>query len=109
MTAVNEELQAEGLTGLTLVNDSDLQETVEAAAKVPELEKKVTDLDAEKVLNLATITDLQKVVAEQKKELGKPEEDAKPPVSNEIDSTGKPAVVNKFETSFDREFKARFK
>lgn len=109
LAAVNEELQAEGLTGVTLVNDADLHETVEAAARVPELEKKVTDLDAEKVLNLKKITDLQKVVDQQKIELGKPAEEVHQPVSDVIDSTGTPPVVDIFETSVDREFKARFK
>jgi ATP-dependent protease ClpP protease subunit len=98
----NAELESEGIIGLSLVSDTDLQETVTAAAKVPGLEKQVTDLSADKVTLTTTVTNLQLQV----KELGaKPAEEVVTPVTDAIDSTGKkPEVVtNAFETSFDRE------
>jgi len=105
----NAELEAEGVTGVTLVSDKDLEETITEAAKVPDLEKKAEDLEKEKVSNLAKITELQKVVDQQKKELGKPAEELTVPITDALDSTGKKPVVNSYETSFDREFNARFK
>lgn len=104
--AVNDELEAEGITGATLVSDDDLKETIETAEKVPALETQVSDLTTEKTALTQKVTDLQKVVDEQKKELGKPAEDPTKPVTDKTDDTGKlPKVEDSFETSFDRELK----
>ena len=111
--AVNDELEAEGITGATLVSDDDLKETIETAEKVPALETKVSDLGtqvsnltSEKTVLAQKVSDLQKVVDEQKKELGKPAEDPTKPVTDKTDDTGKPPKVeDSFETSFDRELK----
>ncbi len=111
--AVNDELKAEGVTGATLVSDVDFQDTMDAAAEVPGLKTQVTDLGTQ-VSNLTTektglvqkVTDLEATVAAQAKELGKPAEELKNPVTDKIDSTGTPAVVDAYETSVDREMKA---
>jgi ATP-dependent Clp protease protease subunit len=105
--AVNDELEAEGITGATLIADADLAETIEQADKVPALETQVTDLNAEKSTLTQEVTDLKATVAAQAKELGKPAVDAKSPVTIATDSTGEKPVVNAFETSFDKELKAR--
>ena len=106
--AVNDELAAEGITGATLVSDADLQETVAAADKVPGLEKQVSDLGTEKTALTQKITDLEATVAAQAKELDKPAEEPKKPVTDKADSTGTPPVTDAFETSFDREARERF-
>jgi len=113
--AVNDELEAEGITGTTLVSDTDLQETITAAEKVPGLETQVTNLGTQ-VNNLTTektsltqkVTDLEATVAAQAKELGTPAEEIKTPVTDKADSTGTTPVVDAFETSFDREARLRF-
>lgn len=113
--AVNAELAAEGITDAVLVSASSLKETVTASEKVPGLETKVTDLGTQ-VTNLTTekdaltqeVTALKATVAAQAKELGKPAEELKNPVTDKIDSTGTPPVVDAFETSFDREARLRF-
>jgi ATP-dependent protease ClpP protease subunit len=115
--AVNDELEAEGITGATLVSDTDLQETVTEAekvpaltieaAKVPALETQVTALTTEKVTLSQEVTALKATVAAQAIELGKPAEEATPPATTLTDSTGGKTVVDSFETSFDREA-ARF-
>jgi ATP-dependent protease ClpP protease subunit len=64
--AVNDELAAEGITGASLVADADLQETIDAAEKVPALEKQVTDLGNEKTTLTQKISDLEKTVSDQK-------------------------------------------
>jgi len=107
--AVNDELEAEGILGVSVVPEEDLKDTMAAAKKVPALEESVTALEAEKVTNLAKITALEKTVADQKKELKKPAEEVTNPVTDADDSTGEKPVVNEFETSFDREMKNRFR
>jgi ATP-dependent protease ClpP protease subunit len=113
--AVKAELEAEGLTGVTLVPEDELQEKVDAAEKVPALETQVTDLGTQ-VSNLTTekdsltqeVTALKATVAAQAKELGKPAEELKKPVTDKIDTVGAETVVDAFETSFDREARLRF-
>lgn len=114
--AVNDELKAEGLEGVTLVLDADFNDTVEAAGKVKALELKVTDLGTQ-LTNLGTektsltqkVTDLEKIVSDQKIELGKPAEEVTAPVTNAIDPTGqKIAVVENYNTSVDEEAKKYF-
>lgn len=106
----NEELVTEGITGVTLVSDTDLQETITAAGKVPGLEKQVLDFGTEKTTLADKITALEKTISDQKKELGKPAEELEKPLTEVTDTTGgkKDAVVNAYETSFDREM-AKFK
>jgi ATP-dependent Clp protease protease subunit len=113
--AVNDELIAEGITGATLVSDVDFKDTMDAAGKVPALTTQVTDLGTQ-VTNLTAdkgtltqkVADLQKIVDEQKIELGKPAEEVTNPVTTVTDSTGAAAVTDVFETSYDREAKLRF-
>lgn len=68
---VNTELAEAEIEGLTLVKDADLQETIEAAAKIPALEAQVTTLTAE----AARVKDLEAEVATLKAELKKPAAD----------------------------------
>jgi ATP-dependent Clp protease protease subunit len=101
--AVKAELEAEGLTGVTLVPEDELQEKVDAADKVPGLEKQVNDLGVEKTTLTQKVSDLQKIVDEQKKELGKPAEEIKNPVTDKIDSVGITTPVEDYTTSVDIE------
>jgi ATP-dependent protease ClpP protease subunit len=110
--AVKAELEAEGITGATLVPDVELKLKFDQADKVPALEGKVTDLGTQ-VTNLTTekstlaqkVTDLEAKVAEQAVELGKPAEEVKSPVTDKTDSTGdKLPVVLDFTTSVDEEY-----
>jgi ATP-dependent protease ClpP protease subunit len=103
--AVNDELQAEGITGATLVPDATLTLTIEQADKVPGLDIQVTNLTAEKTTLTAKITALEATVAAQLVELGKPAEEVKQPVTDKTDSTGNPVVVLDFNTSVDDEYK----
>lgn len=104
--AVNDELKAEGITGATLVSDVDFQDTMDAAGKVKGLEGQVSNLTTEKDALAEKVTNLEATVAAQAKELGKPAEEIKKPVTNKADGTGTPPVVNAYETSVDREMRA---
>lgn len=102
--AVNDELKAEGITGATLVSDTDLQDTVEAAGKVEGLEGQVSNLTTEKDALTQKVTDLE---AKLVTALGKPAEEITKPVTDKIDTVGAAAtVVDAYETSVDREIKA---
>lgn len=110
-TAVKAELEAEGITGVTLVPDADLATRVEQAEKVPALETQVTDLGTQ-VTNLTTekgtltqkVTDLEATVAAQAKELGKPAEEVTNPLTTATDSTGTAPAVVDYTTSVDAEY-----
>ena len=107
---VQKELEAENVTGLTVVRTNDLQATDAAAEKVPGLEKQVKDLEASATTAQTTITNLQKEVKDLKAKLDKPAEEAETPASDKADGTpadGK-ETEDSFETSFDREMKNAF-
>jgi ATP-dependent protease ClpP protease subunit len=97
--AINTELAEAEIEGVSLVLDADLEETINAAAKVPALEKQVSDKDAE----IATLT---AKVAEQAKALGKPAEEPNTPAAGtDPQPEGEKTVVDTFETSADKELK----
>lgn len=101
----NAELEAEGITGLTLVSDTDLQETVTAAGKVPVLEKQVTDLGIEKTALTQKVTDLETIVADQKVKLGKPASKGEDPKNLKPDGTlNDQGVKDDYATSVDAEY-----
>lgn len=97
--AVKDELEAEGIDGVTIVPDKDLAETIATSEKVPGLETQVTDLGIK-------VANLEKTISDQKILLGKPAEETTLPITDKTDSTGTPPKVDdQFETSFDRELK----
>lgn len=104
--AINDEIEAEGIPGITVVLDSELETVTAEAGKVPGLNSKVKDLTDQAVTDQQTIKDLKAEVAAFG---GKPAEEATSPAKKETDTTTeeKP-VVDDFETSFDREVKAAF-
>lgn len=98
---INTEIAEQEIEGVTLVLDTELQETVEAAEKVPGLEASIAEKDQE-------IKNLKDENAKlQAKIDAKPAEEAGSPTSegDEIPPVNKKDEVS-FETSFDREVKA---
>lgn len=101
--AVQDELEAEGVTGVELVPTDELKGHVEASQKVPGLETQVNNLTNEKTALEQKVTGLETTVANQAKELGKPAEELKNPVTDKIDSTGTTTKVEDYTTSVDIE------
>ncbi|RQO65089.1 hypothetical protein DBR40_24775 [Pedobacter sp. KBW01] len=100
VAAVNDELESEKIPGVTLVLDSELQTVSDKAEKADQLE-------ADAKIKDQKIKDLEKTVKDQKALLDDPAEEIEGVVTDKKDSTGEKPVVNAFETSFDRELKAR--
>lgn len=107
LAEANQELESEGMTGITMVFDADLLETITAANKVPGLEKKVTDLETEGATKDQKIIDLEQTIAEQNKKLGAASEEPTAPTTTKVDDTtqGK-GEKEDYSTSVDAEAKA---
>ncbi|WP_285055155.1 Clp protease ClpP [Pedobacter ginsengisoli] len=104
LVEANQELESEGIPGITLVYDADLQETITKADKVDGLEQKVSDLDTSVKEKDQKILDLQKVIDEQAKKLGEPIVPATAPKTEKVDNTTGDLVTGKEELSVqDRE------
>jgi ATP-dependent Clp protease protease subunit len=102
VAAINAQITAQGIPGVTLVLDSDIDEMSAAADKVTELENKVTAHETTINAHVATIAALNA-------KLGKPaEEPTNQPANpaNEAIPVTTPEPKNQFETSVDREVKA---
>ncbi|MFD2163685.1 head maturation protease, ClpP-related [Paradesertivirga mongoliensis] len=90
---VQEEIEAEGIKGVSIVLDADLKETMDAAAKVEGLEAEIVTLkaSADKVTGLeaqvAKIAGLEATIAEQKKKLDAVVTDPTAPSTEETDET----------------------
>lgn len=99
---INAQIVAQGIPGVTLVLDSDIEEMSNAATKVTELENKVAAHESTIAAHVANISALNK-------KLGAPAEEPnnKPAApENENIPNSNNEVKNEFETSFDREVKA---
>ncbi len=92
LKAVNDEIEAEGIKGLTVVLDADLQETVEAAGKVEGLQASITAKDGEiQTLKAELQKEKDAKTALQKKLDNASEDPAAPPASgnDEVPGDGK--------------------
>lgn len=105
--AVNNEIEAQEIPGITVVLDSELQKVNDEAAKVPTLNTKVTDLEGQLSTAQSKVTDLEKEVGELKAKLGQPATPPTTPTPAGSDSTPGDGqeVEDNFETSVDAEFK----
>jgi ATP-dependent protease ClpP protease subunit len=100
--AVNDEIEAENIPGVTLVLDSVLQAVSDKADTVDALTAAAAIKDQK-------IKDLEKKISDQKVLLDAPAEEFTPAVTDQVDSTGKKIeVVDSFETSYDREVAKAF-
>ncbi|KAA8483751.1 ATP-dependent Clp endopeptidase proteolytic subunit ClpP [Arcticibacter tournemirensis] len=85
--AVNDEIEAEGISGVSFVLDADMQETIEAAAKVVGLEASISAKDTE-IQNLKNkITAHEATISEQKTKLDAAAENPDTPPKEEGDKT----------------------
>lgn len=108
LQAINDEIVAQEIQGVTLVLDTELETAANAVAQNTTLTAQVTEKD-QKITDLTAELDAQKaIVAEQTKKLGKPVEDAGAPPVTKTDTTPKDKKDDEpsYETSYDREMKA---
>lgn len=105
--AVNNEIETEGIPGVTLVLDSQLQTLTDDAGKVPGLNTKVTDLETAAKTAQTTIENLTKEVADLKKAGGKPAAEADGVKPDSTDKTPKDDQEKEVddETPTDLEYK----
>lgn len=104
LVEANKELESKGITGMTLVYDNDLQETITNSNKVAGLETKVTDLETSITNKDTEIEELKKTIKDQKAKLGFPVEEADAPKNLKPEGTTGDVVVVKDEiTAQDRE------
>ena len=110
LQAINDEIVAQEIQGVTLVLDSELETAANAVTQNETLTAQVTEKDGQ-ITTLTNELNAQKaIVAEQAKKLGKPAADAGAPPIETPDPTpgdGKKVVEN-YRTSVDAEYEALY-
>jgi protease-4 len=105
VTAANEEIVAEGIDGVTLALDTELEQHETSANRITELESQLSARDATISAHVATIAGLNAKLDK------KPATDAStPPASADAEtiSNTNAGTANEFETSYDRDLKKMF-
>lgn len=100
LEAANNSLKEEGIEGYEIVKTTDVENTIQEAEKVPDLEKKIKDLEDDSVSDKKKIKDLEAKVAEFN---NKPADEGNSPVTTKTDDVpGKNEnEQNEFRTSVD--------
>ncbi|WP_316743406.1 ATP-dependent Clp protease proteolytic subunit [Pedobacter antarcticus] len=102
--AVNDEIVAEKIPGVTLVLDSALQSITEKAEKVEDLETEVVNLKQKIEDQTSQINTLSGTVENQKEKLSRPASTPAAPLNTKVDPTLEPEkVVDSYRTSVDDE------